>query len=88
MLKPAVLSAAVFLSSSSFAVQINSAVGPLQENTACTTETAEICDLRIYQVMVGAFVDGDPEHDYTDGYGTSHHRGNSKTIDPNGLRET
>ncbi|MEM6751343.1 MAG: alpha-amylase family glycosyl hydrolase, partial [Planctomycetota bacterium] len=37
-------------------------------------------DLRIYQVMVESFVDGDPAHDYNYGYGTSHHKGDLRGI--------
>lgn len=32
-------------------------------------------ELRIYQVMVESFVDGDPNHNYGTGYGPSHHSG-------------
>ncbi|MFQ5605376.1 MAG: alpha-amylase family glycosyl hydrolase [bacterium] len=36
--------------------------------------------LRIYQIMVEAFVDGDPLRNYEVGYGTSHHRGDLKGV--------
>ncbi|MGY5451760.1 alpha-amylase family glycosyl hydrolase [Agarivorans sp. MS3-6] len=37
-------------------------------------------ELRIYQVMTEAFIDGDSNHDYNDGYGTSHHKGDLQGI--------
>ena len=37
-------------------------------------------NLRIYQVMTEAFVDGDPGIGYGDGYGTSHHSGDLRGI--------
>jgi len=36
--------------------------------------------LRIYQVMVEAFIDGDPERNYGVGYGTSHHNGDLRGV--------
>ncbi|MFH0264825.1 alpha-amylase family glycosyl hydrolase [Vibrio rumoiensis] len=37
-------------------------------------------NLRIYQIMVESFVDGDPKANYDNGYGTSHHRGDLQGI--------
>lgn len=37
-------------------------------------------ELRIYQVMVESFQDGDSTRNYNDGYGTSHHRGDIRGI--------
>lgn len=37
-------------------------------------------DLRIYQVMTEAFIDGDPNADYNTGYGSSHHKGDIQGI--------
>lgn len=37
-------------------------------------------NLRIYQVMVESFQDGDHNHDYNAGYGPSHHRGDIQGI--------
>lgn len=62
------------------AVQVDFPIDGVQQKAGCTGSTADYCDLRIYQVMVEAFVDGDPNHDYTDGYGTSHHRGDLRGI--------
>ncbi len=61
-------------------LQIDHAAGPVQANTACLEQTAIICDLRVYQVMVEAFVDGDPDHNYNAGYGNSHHKGDLRGI--------
>jgi len=52
----------------------------VQEVPGCRGTAAETCDLRIYQVMVESFVDGDPEHDYEAGYGPSHHAGDLRGI--------
>lgn len=37
-------------------------------------------DLRIYQVMVESFIDGDPNRGYGTGYGSSHHNGDIRGI--------
>lgn len=42
---------------------------------ACYGEAESGCDLRIYQVMVEAFADGDPRRGYGTGYGPSRHLG-------------
>ena len=48
---------------------------------ACTTEmTAKTNDLRIYQIMVESFVNGDPSIGHGTGYGTSHHHGDLQGI--------
>ncbi|GAC99928.1 alpha-amylase family glycosyl hydrolase [Agarivorans albus] len=48
---------------------------------ACDAEIYEKAkELRIYQVMTEAFIDGDSNHDYNDGYGTSHHKGDLQGI--------
>ena len=61
-------------------VTVDTAAGPVQERSVCGTTAAEIYNLRIYQVMVESFVDGDPAHDYDAGYGPSHHRGDLRGI--------
>ncbi|MFY0566895.1 alpha-amylase family glycosyl hydrolase [Archangium lansingense] len=38
------------------------------------------CGLRLYQIMVEAFVDGDSTRDYNTGYGTSSHKGDLQGI--------
>ncbi len=47
---------------------------------ACANHDAAIDDLRIYQVMVESFVNGDPNIGHGTGYGTSHHMGDIKGI--------
>lgn len=76
----ALLSAWLLCDSALLAVQVHFAAGPAQPHGGCTTETSSFCDLRIYQVMVESFVDGDSSHDYNDGYGTSHHKGDLRGI--------
>jgi glycosidase len=43
-------------------------------------ECQEAACLRIYQVMVEAFIDGDPDRGHGTGYGTSHHQGDLKGV--------
>ncbi len=62
------------------AVQLDFPAGGVQQKAGCTGDTVEQCELRIYQVMVEAFVDGDSSRDYNDGYGTSHHKGDLRGI--------
>ncbi|WP_420884598.1 alpha-amylase family glycosyl hydrolase [Vibrio chaetopteri] len=48
---------------------------------ACRADnTAQTDDLRIYQVMVESFVDGNPSIGHGTGYGTSHHMGDIQGI--------
>jgi pullulanase len=67
-------------SGNSLAVQINTPAGPVQPHSGCSSADAAFCDLRIYQVMVESFVDGDPSRNYNAGYGTSHHKGDIRGI--------
>ena len=62
------------------AVQVNSAAEGVQLKEGCAGESAEVCGLRMYQVMVESFVDGDPARNYNAGYGTSHHKGDIRGI--------
>jgi glycosidase len=63
-----------------YAVQVNLPAEPVQPHAGCSSGTGEFCDLRIYQVMVESFVDGDATRNYNAGYGTSHHRGDIRGI--------
>ena len=45
-----------------------------------TSANKDFCNLRIYQVMVESFQDGDSNIGYGTGYGTSHHKGDLKGI--------
>ena len=47
---------------------------------ACYGGDNKACELRMYQVMVESFVDGDSSADYNEGYGPSHHRGDLQGI--------
>ena len=61
-------------------VQIDFATGAVQHNSGCSGQMAAACDVRIYEVMVESFVDGDPARNYNAGYGTSHHKGDLRGI--------
>jgi len=61
-------------------VQVDFSSGAAQQNSGCSGATAADCDLRMYEVMVESFVDGDPARDYNAGYGTSHHKGDLRGI--------
>ncbi|GAA5181853.1 alpha-amylase family glycosyl hydrolase [Niveibacterium umoris] len=62
-------------------IAITSAAGSVENRLACNkgAVVAE-CGLRIYQVMVESFVDGNPSADYNAGYGTSQHKGDLQGI--------
>ncbi|PSW06944.1 hypothetical protein C9I89_03680 [Photobacterium lipolyticum] len=47
---------------------------------ACNNSDNAACDLRMYQIMVESFVDGDKSRGYGVGYGTSHHNGDLQGI--------
>ncbi|MCK5667312.1 MAG: hypothetical protein KAI17_27685, partial [Thiotrichaceae bacterium] len=60
---------------------ITTTEGETQQRLACNQGDAKtLCNLRIYQVMVESFIDGDSAHDYNSGYGTSHHKGDLQGI--------
>lgn len=80
LIASSLLAAASAFCSSTQAVEVNFPAQGVQQKEGCTGSTAEFCDLRIYQVMVESFVDGDSNHDYNDGYGTSHHKGDLRGI--------
>jgi glycosidase len=64
------------------AITINSAASgastrlPCYKGNLADTE----CSLRMYQVMVEAFIDGDASADYNVGWGNSHHKGDIQGI--------
>ena len=62
------------------AVVVEAPHGPHQNRLPCHRGVESPCDLVIYQVMVSAYVDGSPHHDYNAGYGRSHHRGDLKGV--------
>lgn len=58
-------------------VMVPRAQGTPETRLACQRpgEISPACNLRIYQVMVESFMDGDPGANFNTGYGTSHHKG-------------
>lgn len=63
------------------AVVISAPAEAQQARLACNRARANLaCDLRTYQIMVEAFVDGDTGADYNVGYGTSAHKGDLQGI--------
>ena len=46
----------------------------------CNRENNKLCNLRIYQIMVESFVNGNPKIGFTNGYGNSHHSGDLQGI--------
>ncbi|PWI33959.1 glycosidase [Vibrio albus] len=64
----------------------NAAVTSINADTAQATSYAcyegeeEACNLRVYQVMMESFVNGDDSINYDQGYGTSHHKGDLQGV--------
>ncbi len=58
-------------------ITVQFAAGEHQHRLNCYREeqASPFCALRIYQVMVEAFIDGDANADFNTAYGTSHHKG-------------
>ena len=62
-------------------VAINQAAKPRNHYLACYRgEAKPECNLRIYQIMVESFIDGDAKANFGTGYGTSHHQGDLQGI--------
>ncbi|WNG39971.1 glycosidase [Archangium violaceum] len=60
---------------------VSTAKGTADSRLACFKGQGEPeCGLRLYQLMVESFVDGDSTADYNTGYGTSHHKGDLQGI--------
>jgi len=49
-------------------------------NCSSATDAPAACDLRMYQVMVESFVNGDDSINYNAGYGPSHHKGDLQGV--------
>lgn len=63
------------------AVTISSVSGTTQSRLACNKGVdTKFCNIRTYQIMVEAFIDGDSTADYNAGYGPSHHKGDLQGI--------
>jgi glycosidase len=64
-----------------YRVTVGTAAGRADSRLACFKGNGETeCGLRLYQIMVEAFVDGDSTANYDTGYGTSHHKGDLQGI--------
>ncbi|MCA9259245.1 MAG: hypothetical protein KDA61_08600 [Planctomycetales bacterium] len=74
------LCAAAACHATGLAATINAAAEAVQPNAACAGPKAAFCDLRVYQVMVESFINGDRTANYNAGYGTSHHRGDLRGV--------
>lgn len=61
---------------------ITSASGSAETRLACNqgSSASAACDLRMYQIMVEAFVNGDDSINYNVGYGPSNHKGDLQGI--------
>ncbi|HEX5751650.1 MAG TPA: alpha-amylase family glycosyl hydrolase [Archangium sp.] len=64
-----------------YRVTVNTAAARADSRLACFKGNGEAeCGLRLYQIMVEAFVDGDSTANYNTGYGTSPHKGDLQGI--------
>jgi cyclomaltodextrinase / maltogenic alpha-amylase / neopullulanase len=54
---------------------IDRPAGTVEARLPCNRAASPHCDLRIYQVNVGTFVDGSPDHNPISGYGPGPHTG-------------
>ncbi|MFP5392771.1 MAG: alpha-amylase family glycosyl hydrolase [Gammaproteobacteria bacterium] len=62
--------------SATYDVTVQKASGSAEQRLPCNrTALDAACNLRVYQVMVESFVDGDLAANFGAGYGSSHHRG-------------
>lgn len=54
--------------------------GATPTSYACYGGDSAACDLRVYQVMMESFVNGDDSINYDQGYGPSHHKGDLQGV--------
>ena len=59
---------------------ISAPMGQTEARLPCNRGGSPFCELRLYQVMVGTFVDGSPEHNPIGGYGPGPHTGDIKGV--------
>jgi cyclomaltodextrinase / maltogenic alpha-amylase / neopullulanase len=59
---------------------IDRATGAREARLPCNRAASPHCDLRIYQVNVGTFVDGSPDHNPISGYGPGPHTGDIEGV--------
>ncbi|HWV16263.1 MAG TPA: alpha-amylase family glycosyl hydrolase [Cellvibrio sp.] len=66
---------------SNVAADVKTAAGSKDSRLACYKSNGEkACNLRMYQVMVESFVNGDDSINMNTGYGTSHHKGDLQGV--------
>ena len=61
-------------------IVISKPMGQTEARLPCNRGGSPFCELRLYQVMVGTFVDGTPDHDPVGGYGPGPHTGDIKGV--------
>ncbi|MEN9856417.1 MAG: hypothetical protein RLZZ157_1543, partial [Pseudomonadota bacterium] len=61
-------------------IAVTKATGATQSRLPCNRNASPHCDLRIYQINVGTFVDASPEHGPQDGYGPGPHSGDLEGV--------
>jgi cyclomaltodextrinase len=61
-------------------IVISTPMGQTEARLPCNRGGSPFCELRLYQVMVGTFVDGSPEHNPISGYGPGPHTGDIKGV--------
>jgi cyclomaltodextrinase / maltogenic alpha-amylase / neopullulanase len=66
--------------SANAALTIDRPAGPAEARLPCNRSGSPHCSLRIYQVNVGTFVDGSPDHNPKGGYGPGPHTGDIEGV--------
>lgn len=61
-------------------ILISAPMGRAETRLPCNRGGSPFCELRIYQAMVGTFVDGSPDHNPIGGYGPGPHTGDVKGV--------
>lgn len=61
-------------------IVISTPMGQTEARLPCNRGGSPFCELRLYQVMVGTFVDGSPEYNPIGGYGPGPHTGDIKGV--------
>ena len=59
-------------------IVISKPMGQTETRLPCNRNGSPFCELRLYQVLVGTFVDGTPDHNPIGGYGPGPHTGDIK----------
>jgi glycosidase len=61
-------------------IVISAPMGQTEARLPCNRGGSPFCELRLYQILVGTFVDGTPDHNPIGGYGPGPHTGDIKGI--------